>query len=318
VVALDKTDRMHVEDLAQIFVNSSTGRRIPVSNFADYRESTSPVTISRENQSRVIHVTATPKTTMTLPNGKTRGLSIGAVQANVERIIAENIPQDSNVTITYEGDNQDFMDNIKIFFTIIIMAVVLVFAVMASQFESFKDPFIVLFCIPLSFIGIIALYFITGETLSVITAVGLLILVGIIVNNGIVLVDYTNLLRKRGMALEEACVEAAKNRLRPILMTTLTTILGLVPMAFFPGEGSEMTQPIGKTVLGGLSFGTLMTLFLMPALYYILNSGAEKARVRREERERRKAAQDAAAFGPPLPDAAGEAPEAVPQGGAHG
>jgi HAE1 family hydrophobic/amphiphilic exporter-1 len=98
-----------------------------------------------------------------------------------------------------------------------------------------------------------------------------LILVGIIVNNGIVLVDYTNLLRKRGLPLIEACAEAGRSRLRPILMTTLTTILGLVPMAFFPGEGSEMVQPIGQTVLGGLSFGTLMTLFLMPVLYAIFN-----------------------------------------------
>jgi HAE1 family hydrophobic/amphiphilic exporter-1 len=225
-----------------------------------------------------VHVTATPKRDITAENGKSRSLSIGTVQKNVEQLINENIPHDESVHITYGGDNEQFWDNNKIFMTIIIMAIVLVFAVMASQFESFKDPFIILFCIPLSFIGIVTLYFITGETLSVITAIGLLILVGIIVNNGIVLVDYTNLLRKRGYALEEACVAAAKNRLRPILMTTLTTVLGLVPMAFFGGEGSEMTQPIGKTVLGGLSFGTLMTLFLIPTLYYIFNKGQEKAR----------------------------------------
>jgi HAE1 family hydrophobic/amphiphilic exporter-1 len=106
-----------------------------------------------------------------------------------------------------------------------------------------------------------------------------LILVGIIVNNGIVLVDYTNLLRKRGQNLEDACVNAAKNRLRPILMTTLTTVLSLVPMAFFPGEGSEMVQPIGQTVFGGLTFGTLMTLFLMPTLYFIFNKRGEKKRL---------------------------------------
>jgi HAE1 family hydrophobic/amphiphilic exporter-1 len=255
------------------------------------------VSISRENQSRVVHVTATPKRFIEQETGKQKRLSIGLVQQNVERIIAENIPHDESVNITYEGDNQQFWDNIKIFFTIIIMAIVLVFAVMASQFESFKSPFIVLFCIPLSFIGIVALHMITRETLSVITAVGLLILVGVIVNNGIVLVDYTNLLRKRGLSLEEACVEAAKNRLRPILMTTLTTVLALVPMAFFGGEGSEMTQPIGKTVLGGLTFGTLMTLFLMPALYYIFNGGAERKAKRlariEAKKQRRKEARNA-------------------------
>ena len=161
---------------------------------------------------------------------------------------------------------------------------------MASLFESFKDPFIILLTIPLSVIGIVAIYLITDTMFNVLTAVGLLVLMGVIVNNGIVLVDYTNLLRKRGLGLHEACVEAAGSRLRPILMTTLTTILGLVPMAFFPGEGSEMVAPIGKTVLGGLSFGTLMTLFLMPAMYYIMNKHSDERRARSEAWRERVAA----------------------------
>jgi HAE1 family hydrophobic/amphiphilic exporter-1 len=172
------------------------------------------------------------------------------------------------------------------FALICIVAIFLVFGVMASLFESFKDPFIIIFTIPLSFIGIVAIYLMTGDTFNVLTAVGLLVLIGVIVNNGIVLVDYTNLLRKRGYSLQDACVEAAGNRLRPILMTTLTTVLGLLPMAFFPGEGSELVGPIGKTVLGGLSFGTLMTLFLMPTIYYVMNRRydirAAKAEARRE------------------------------------
>jgi len=130
----------------------------------------------------------------------------------------------------------------------------------------------------------------TGEVFNILTAVGLLVLVGVIVNNGIVLVDYTNLLRKRGLNLHDACVEAAGNRLRPILMTTLTTVLGLVPMAFFPGEGSELVAPIGKTVLGGLSFGTLMTLFLMPVIYAIFNKRADERKARSEARRERIAA----------------------------
>jgi HAE1 family hydrophobic/amphiphilic exporter-1 len=275
ITALDEKDRTRLGDLESIFVNSAAGQRVPLSNFAAYQENTSPVSISRENQSRVVHVTGTPK----------KGVSINKVQDEVERLIAQNIPHNDAVRITYEGDQADLIEGLINFAIIIVMAIVLVFAVMASQFESFKDPFIVLFCIPLSFIGIVALYLITGKTLSVITAVGLLILVGIIVNNGIVLVDYTNLLRKRGLALNEACEEAAKNRLRPILMTTLTTILGLVPMAFFPGEGSESTQPIGQTILGGLTFGTLMTLFLMPALYAIFNKKSERRRLAKAQAE---------------------------------
>jgi HAE1 family hydrophobic/amphiphilic exporter-1 len=161
---------------------------------------------------------------------------------------------------------------------------------MASLFESFRDPFIIIFTIPLSVIGIVAIYLLTGTIFNVMTAVGLLVLVGVIVNNGIVLVDYTNLLRKRGYSLHDACVEAAGNRLRPILMTTLTTILGLVPMAFWPGEGSEMVAPIGKTVLGGLSFGTLMTLFLMPTVYAVMNKRSDERAARAEARRERIAA----------------------------
>jgi HAE1 family hydrophobic/amphiphilic exporter-1 len=161
---------------------------------------------------------------------------------------------------------------------------------MASLFESFKDPFIILLTIPLSFIGIVAIYLITGDVFNILTAVGLLVLIGVIVNNGIVLVDYTNLLRKRGYSLHDACVEAAGNRLRPILMTTLTTVLGLLPMAFWPGEGSELVAPIGKTVLGGLSFGTLMTLFLMPTVYYIANRKDDLRMAKSEARRERIAA----------------------------
>lgn len=128
--------------------------------------------------------------------------------------------------------------------------------------------------------------------MNVVSVVGMLVLVGTIVNNGIVLVDYTNLLRKRGYSLEEGCVEAARNRLRPILMSTLTTITSLIPMAFFPGEGGQMTQPIGLTVLGGMSFGSLMTLFVMPVIYYIFNAKRECKIV--EERAKEK--QDTSFF----------------------
>ena len=147
--------------------------------------------------------------------------------------------------------------------------------------------FIVIFTLPLAFIGVAAIYLVSGQLLSIVTVFGFLMLVGMIVNNGIVLVDYTNLLRKRGYALEDACVEAARSRLRPILMSTLTTILSLVPMAFFPSEGTEMIQPISMTVLGGLSFGSLMTLFVMPSLYYIFNAGNER-KVRRINKKLKK------------------------------
>ena len=285
IVGLSEEDRSKIADLEEIFINNTSGQKVPLANFSTWKESTSPVAINRENQTRAVHVTAN-----TVP-----GISITEIQSHVEKIIQENVPYNDAVTITYGGSAQSLAENIEILGVIVLMAIILVFAVMASQFESFLDPFIVIFSIPLSVIGIVALYLMTGAMLNTITAVGLLILVGIIVNNGIVLVDYTNLLRKRGLSIEEACVQAGKSRLRPILMTTLTTVLALVPMAFFPGEGSEMVQPIGQTVLGGLSFGTLMTLFLMPVLYYIFNTHREKKiakkAIKREAKRQKKLAR---------------------------
>lgn len=280
VLMLADADKTQLADLERIFVTTQQGQRIPVSSFARYEEGVSPISIAREDQSRIISVTA----------GSKPGASITDVQSNVEALVQANVPQDPDVRIEYSGDYEDLMKAIEQFVVIILMAIILVFAVMASQFESLLDPFIVLFTLPLTVIGVVLINFITGNTLDVLTAVGLLILVGIIVNNGIVLVDYTNLLRKRGYALLDACAEAARSRLRPILMTTLTTVLGLVPMAFFPGEGSEMVMPIGRTVLGGLSFGTLMTLFLMPVLYYVFNRYREKLEEKKQAKREKKLA----------------------------
>ena len=262
VVRLAEKDKTKLADLDLINVVNSQGQRIPLSSFAHYKETKAPVTIYRENQARVIHVTANPVT----------GLSLDKVQSGISKLIEDNIPKDEKVTIGVSGAFEDMMEAVVNFGLIIIMAAILVFVVMASQFESLIDPFIVILTIPLSFIGVMAIYAITRNQLNVITIMGLLVLVGTIVNNGIVLVDYTNLLRKRGYELEEACIEAARNRLRPILMSTLTTVISLAPMAFFPGEGSQSMQPISLTVFGGMTFGSLMTLFLMPTIYYIINN----------------------------------------------
>jgi HAE1 family hydrophobic/amphiphilic exporter-1 len=280
VLILAEADRSTRPALDKIFVNSQTAGRVPLSNFASYVEGTGPMTINRENQSRVIHVTA----------GAVSGTKLNVLEDRVRNLVTANIPAADDVIIEYAGDNSEMMNMMRNFILILIVAAALVFGVMACLFESFRDPFIVIFTLPLSLIGIVAIYLITGDTFNILTAVGLLVLVGVIVNNGIVLVDYTNLLRKRGYSLRDACVEAAGNRLRPILMTTLTTILGLVPMAFFPGEGSEMVAPIGKTVLGGLSFGTLMTLFLMPTVYFIMNRRSDERMARAEARRERIAA----------------------------
>lgn len=274
VVRISEKDRQKLKDLDSISMVTSSGTRIPLSSFAHYNESTAPVTIFRENQARIIHVTAKPMD----------GLSLGDVQAEVEKQISQNIMLDEGVSINYSGDMEDMKEAVVNFGMIIILAAFLVFTVMASQFESLIDPYIVILTIPLSFIGVVAIYGLTGNRLNVVTIIGMLVLVGTIVNNGIVLVDYTNLLRKRGYALEEACIQAARNRLRPILMSTLTTVISLAPMAFFPGEGSASMQPISLTVFGGMTFGSFMTLFLMPTIYFIFNNRRLKKAIKRAKK----------------------------------
>ncbi len=254
------------------------GKKIPLSSFATVNETSGPVSISRENQTRTIHVTG----------GLAQGAQLQIVDPKLKQMIAEEIPLDEDVIIEYGGDYADLMKYGARFVVILIISIFLVFGVMASQFESFLDPFIIFFTIPLVLVGVIWLYVATATNFSIFTAVGIVMLVGIVVNNGIVLVDYTNLLRKRGYSIVEACIEAGGNRLRPILMTSLTTVLGLVPMAFLSGEGSDLVQPIGKTVVGGLSVSTVITLFLIPVVYAILNEISSR---RKEKKEARKQAR---------------------------
>ncbi len=274
VVRMAEKDRARLTDLDSISVVTSSGMRIPLSSFAHYEQTTAPVTIYRQDQARIIHVTGKP----------VKGLSLNKVQGAIAKLIDENIPKDENVTIGFSGDYEELKEAGLNFGLIIVLAAFLVFIVMASQFESILDPYIVLLTIPFSFIGVVIIYALSGNQMNIVTIVGMLVLVGTIVNNGIVLVDYTNLLRKRGLELENACIEAARNRLRPILMSTLTTVISLTPMAFFPGEGAANLQPISLTVFGGMSFGSVMTLFLMPTIYFIFNNRRLKKAAKRAAR----------------------------------
>jgi len=159
---------------------------------------------------------------------------------------------------------------------LLLVSLILVFLVMASQFESFTMPFIIMFSIPFAFTGVILALFITNTTLSVIAALGAVLLVGIVVKNGIVLVDFINLMRDRGYELNEAIALSGKSRLRPVLMTAMTTILGMLPLAMSTGEGSELWSPMGITVIGGLVFSTLVTLVIVPVAYGIFARKGER------------------------------------------
>ncbi|MBK5200770.1 MAG: efflux RND transporter permease subunit [Spirochaetaceae bacterium] len=278
VLSLSDADQYHKFNIDQIYVTNALGTKVPLSAFAHFEETTSSLTISREAQGRVAHITAS----------NVGNLSINNLNDKVEQLLVSNIPTDENLSYSVGGAWDQMKEGIDVFIKIILMASILVFAVMASQFESFKDPFIVIFTLPMALIGIVGILTLMNTVISIMSLVGALVLVGIIVNNGIVLVDYTNLLRKRGYTLENACAEAARTRLRPILMTTLTTVLALVPLTFFPTEGSQLIQPIGQVIFGGLSFGTLMTLTMMPIIYYIFNSRDEKKKIKKTKENKSK------------------------------
>ncbi|MDR0758492.1 MAG: efflux RND transporter permease subunit [Treponema sp.] len=262
----DSDRRGGVPNLDAVFVMGRNGSRVSLSNVAKITEGRSPASIRRENQERLVRVTGE------LPQGIAATDMQRRLEATVQRYL---IPRE-NVTVRYLGEAVEVETYNRRFILIIGVAVFLVFGLMASQFESFVDPLIIFFSIPLLFIGVIWIYKIGNEAMSVFSAVGIVALVGVVVNNGIVLVDYTNTLRARGMRVKEACLEAGSNRLRPILMTSLTTILGMVPIAFFPGAGADTIQPIGKTFVGGLTVSSIMTLFVTPVMYSLLNSRRDR------------------------------------------
>ncbi|MDR0644429.1 MAG: efflux RND transporter permease subunit [Treponema sp.] len=267
-VILRDEDRRGLPNLDAISVNGRNGARVSLSNVASVIENRSPTSIRRENQERVVRVTGD------LP----AGIAATAMQTRLEQTIKDNLIQRDGVTVRYAGEAEEIRKYSAKFLFIIGAAVFMVFGLMASQFESFVDPLIIFFSIPLLFIGVIWIYKIGNESMSVFSAVGIVALVGIVVNNGIVLIDYTNTLRARGRSVRDACVEAGRNRLRPILMTGLTTILGMIPIAFFPGAGAATIQPIGKTFVGGLTISSFMTLLITPVLYSLFNSWRDKTK----------------------------------------
>jgi multidrug efflux pump subunit AcrB len=261
-VMLRDSDRLGLPSLDAVFVMSRDGSRVSLSNVAHIAENRAPSSIRRENQERVVRITGD------LPPG----IAATDMQRRLTDTVQRYLVPREGVTVRYLGEAADIETYYGRFVFIVAAAVFLVFGLMASQFESFVDPLIIFFSIPLLFIGVIWIYKLSGQAMSMFSAVGIVALVGVVVNNGIVLVDYTNTLRARGMTVREACVAAGRNRLRPILMTSLTTILGMAPIAFFPGAGADTIQPIGKTFVGGLTISSFMTLVVTPVMYSLLNS----------------------------------------------
>ena len=200
---------------------------------------------------------------------------VGTVVEMTEKSIAEvDIP--SEVMVEIGGSFEDQQETFGDLILLLVMIVILVYIVMASQFESFMSPFVIMFSIPFAFVGVLLGLTVSGTPLGVMGLIGVLILMGVVVKNGIVLIDYTILQQERGKSVNEACVIAANSRLRPILMTTLTTVLGMLPMAMGKGEGSEMWRSLGMVVAWGLSISTLVTLVIIPTVYASLASWQER------------------------------------------
>ena len=248
--------RRSLDDIENIMVYNPAGRGVRIKELGTVVESKVPPTIQRKNRERLITVTGIVA----------RGKALSEAVAATQRIIDESeIPQE--ITPVIGGDYEDQQEMFGDLILLIALMIILVYMVMASQFESFMGPFVIMFSIPFAAVGVMLGLSLTGTTLSVMGMVGIIILVGIVVKNGIVLIDYTILCQERGMSVRDSSVTAAKSRLRPILMTTLTTVLGLLPMALSNGEGSELWKSLGLVVCWGLSISTLITLVIIPTLY---------------------------------------------------
>ena len=254
-IQFSKEHRNKKEAIIQMPIPLFNGDVITLNSVADIVEEESTPNIFRENQSRFVSVGC-----------NLSGIDLSTAKSKVEKIIKEtSIPGDFQIIIG--GNAEDQQDAFFYLGLAFLAAIVLVYMIMASQFESLVNPFIIMFSVPLSIIGVIFILKITGFTLDVMALVGIVMLVGIAVNNGIVLVDYTNQLREQGKELVEAIIEAGTTRFRPVLMTALTTILGMVPLALNIGSGAETWKPLATAVIGGLSFATVLTLFIIPILY---------------------------------------------------
>ncbi len=264
-VQIGDVDLTSIEDLGNLLVTGDSGA-VRLDSFTSFSVSNGPATITRENKKRVNTVTAQ----------LADGYSAGQVQTLVNEALDKYFSTPEGVTVTQSGDMQQFADYGPALVVIILVALLLVFAVMAGQFESLINPFIIFATIPLMMIGVVLIHIWMHQSFSLFSLVGIVALIGVVVNNGIVLVDTLNHMVREHIPVMEACLKAARLRLRPILMTTLTTVVGMVPLAFFPGEGSEMMQPIALTFVGGLVTGGFLTLYYSPILYSLFNARLEK------------------------------------------
>jgi HAE1 family hydrophobic/amphiphilic exporter-1 len=263
--------------LLDLPVVNGEGRAVPLANVVSLRRQPGPTAIERKDQERLLTVFV-----------NTTGRDVGSIVADLRSRLSA-LPVPPGFTIQFTGDWEAQRESFRELLISILLSLLLIYMVMAGLYESLRDPIVVMFSIPLASIGVLAMLFLTRTTFNIQTWIGVLMLGGIVVNNAILLVDTTNLLRRRdGLALLEAILTACGRRLRPVLMTSLTTMVGLLPLAMGLGEGGEVQAPLARTVIGGLTSSTFITLLFIPCLYLLFERRLEK---------RRRAAEAAGAAG---------------------
>jgi HAE1 family hydrophobic/amphiphilic exporter-1 len=259
---LGDEDRNSLEEMRKLFFVNPAGERIPLENVVDLAPGSGPLTIERKDRSRVIEITA----------ALTGRRALSRVVEDVKRSVQALGPAPPGVTVEYSGSYGQMLQSFRSLFFVLLLAIALVYMVLAAQFESFLHPLLVMFSVPFCIIGLVLALVLTRTTFSMMSFIGAILLVGIVVNNAIVLVDYMNKLQARGLLVREAIIWGGKTRLKPILMTSFTTVFGLLPMALGFGAGSEVRAPLGRAVVGGLLTSSLVTLILIPTLYWIVET----------------------------------------------
>lgn len=268
-VRLAEKFRSSISDLENLSIMNPMGNIIKLKEIGHVEEYWGPPAIQHKSKERIVTVSATPS-----------GTSLGQLAERIKTEIADvEVPPEVMIVIggAYQEQQEAFQD----LALLMLISIILVFIVMASQFESFTMPFVIMFSIPFAFTGVIFALLLTGTTLSVVAGLGAVLLIGIVVKNGIVLIDFTNLMRDRGHRLYEAITLAGRSRLRPVLMTAATTTLGMLPLALSTGEGSEIWSPMGISVIGGLVFSTIVTMVLVPVMYGVLARTGERDKIQK-------------------------------------
>jgi HAE1 family hydrophobic/amphiphilic exporter-1 len=265
-VILDDKDRSSIEKLKKLFFINRAGARIPLETVVDVKEGFGPLTIERRNRVRIVKVTS-------FLSGE---VALNRVNASIQKEIAALGPPPPGIKMASSGSEKQMNDSFASLAIVLSISIMLVYMVMAAQFESLLHPFIIMFSIPFAAIGMIGMLILTNTTFNLMGFVGAILLVGYVVNTGIVLIDYVNTLRKKGMPLADAVIKGGRTRLKPILMSVGTTLLGLVPLAIGLGTGSELQSPMGRAVFGGLLSSTVVTLIFIPTMYYMIERAKEK------------------------------------------